>query len=256
MPMGKVIKRPSMLSKKKKKVSEGPSRDTAVDILVALVRERGLDNFESKDEIESYMSDNMPAFYQDRDTGKAIEDAMARLEIDGPLFQESDDYEMTTCDYCHGNEWDPDGPQDDDNHDDCPKCAGTGEIPKDDLGGSLTSEGINEDYDPALVSMLAKFEDDCQDYGYYGDTDMVSVDELIRLGKPQEAAEEMAGAMADQDGGSDKFDQIYDMALDAVEDYMHVEEMRRLAGMPEGKSPHKKGSAKYKKHMAAMHAGG
>lgn len=69
-------------------LSEGPSRDTAVDILVALVKERGLDNFESKDEIESYMSDNMPAFYQDRDTGKAIEDAMARLEIDGPLFQE------------------------------------------------------------------------------------------------------------------------------------------------------------------------
>ena len=199
MPMGKVIKRPSMLSKKKKKVSEGPSRDTAVDILVALVRERGLDNFESNDEIESYMSDNMPAFYQDRDTGKAIEDAMAKLDLD---------------------------------------------------------ESIVEDYDPALVSMLAKFEDDCQDYGYYGDTDMVSVDELIRLGKPEEAAEEMASAMTDEKGGSDKFDQIYDMAKERVEDYMHVEEMRRLAGMPEGKSPHKKGSKKYKAHMAAMHAGG
>ena len=204
MPMGKVIKRPSMLSKKKKKVSEGPSRDTAVDILVALVRERGLDNFESKDEIESYMSDNMPAFYQDRDTGKAIEDAMARLEKDGPLF----------------------------------------------------SEDINEDYDPALVSMLAKFEDDCQEFNYYGDTDMVSVDELIRLGKKEEAAEEMASAMTDEKGGCDKFQSIYDMALDAVKDYMHVEEMRRLAGMPEGKSPHKKGSKKYKAHMAAMHAGG
>ena len=88
---------------------------------------------------------------------------------------EVDDYEMTTCDYCNGSEWDPDGPQDDDNYDDCPKCAGTGEIPKDALGGSLTSEDI--------------------------------------------------------------------------------EVMRKLAGLPEGKSPHKKGTKKYKKHMAAMHAG-
>ena len=28
------------------------------------------------------------------------------------------------------------------------------------------------------------------------------------------------------------------------------------AKMAEGKSPHKKGTEKYKKHMAAMHAGG
>ena len=200
-PMGKMIKRPSpsVFPKKKKKVAEGPSRDSAVDILVALVKERGLDNFDNKDEIESYMSDNMPAFYRDRDTGKAIEDAMAKLDLD---------------------------------------------------------ESIVEDYDPALVSMLAKFEDDCQDYGYYGDTDMVTVDQLLRAGDKEEAVQEMASAMTDEKGGSDKFDDIYSMALDAVEDYMHVEEMRKLAGMPEGKSPHKKGTKKYKAHMAAMHAGG
>ena len=63
-------------------LSEGASREKAVEILVALVKERGLDNFANKDEIESYMADNMPAFYQGRDTGKAIEDAVAKLDID------------------------------------------------------------------------------------------------------------------------------------------------------------------------------
>jgi hypothetical protein len=105
--------------------------------------------------------------------------------------------------------------------------------------------------------MLARFEDDCQEYGYYGDTDMVTVDQLLKQGKKEEAAEEMAGAMADQDGGSDKFDKIYDMALDAVEDYMHepaMAEMRKLAGLPEAEyqgkdvelnKPKRGGSKKY-----------
>jgi hypothetical protein len=98
------------------------------------------------------------------------------------------------------------------------------------------NDEMSEDYNPRLVSMLARFEDDCEEYRYYGDTDMVTVDQLLKQGKKEEAAEEMAGAMADQDGGSDKFDHIYDMALDAVEDYMHepaMAEMRKLAGLPE-----------------------
>lgn len=85
MPMGKMHRRqnPSVFSKKKKKVSESnPRREQAVDILVALVNEKGLDNFSNKDAIESFMSDNMPEFYRGRDTGKAIEDAIAKLGLD------------------------------------------------------------------------------------------------------------------------------------------------------------------------------
>ena len=68
------------------------------------------------------------------DIGESVElKGVGRVWLDVPYLDESDDYEMTTCDYCHGNEWDPDGPQDDDNYDDCPKCSGTGEIPKSDL---------------------------------------------------------------------------------------------------------------------------
>ena len=84
MPMGKLHRRqnPSVFSKKKKVSESNPKREQAVSILVALVNEKGLDNFESKDEIESFMSDNMPEFYRGRDTGKAIEDAIAELGLD------------------------------------------------------------------------------------------------------------------------------------------------------------------------------
>lgn len=82
------------------------------------------------------------------------------------------------------------------------------------------AELIKEGYDPALIKMLADYEDDCEEYRYYGDTDVVTIDQLLKQGRKEDAAEEMAGAMSDQDGGSDKFDHMYDMALDAIEDYM------------------------------------
>lgn len=93
------------------------------------------------------------------------------------------------------------------------------------LGYVMTRDGerttlVKEDYDPALTKMLADYEDACQEYRYYGDTDVVTIDQLLKQGKKEDAAEEMAGAMSDQDGGSDKFDHMYDMALDAIEDYM------------------------------------
>ena len=92
------------------------------------------------------------------------------------------------------------------------------------LGYVMTKDGerttlVKEDYDPALIKMLADYEDACQEYRYYGDTDVVTIDKLLKQGKKEDAAEEMAGAMSDQDGGSDKFDHMYDMALDAIEDY-------------------------------------
>jgi len=55
-----------------------PQRERAAQMLHDLV-EPDIDNFSSRDELESYMADNMPEFYRGRDTGKAIEDAIAML---------------------------------------------------------------------------------------------------------------------------------------------------------------------------------
>ena len=92
------------------------------------------------------------------------------------------------------------------------------------LGYNMTKDGerttlVKEDYDPALIKMLADYQDDCEEHRYYGDTDVVTIDQLLKQGKKEDAADEMAGAMTDQDGGSDKFDHMYDMALDAIENY-------------------------------------
>ena len=99
------------------------------------------------------------------------------------------------------------------------------------------NDEMSEDYNPALVTMLAKFEDECAHYyRYYGDTDMITIDKLLKAGKAEEAAEEMAGAMSDSSGGSNDFDHIYDFAKDLVDDYLHepaMAEMRKLAGLPE-----------------------
>ena len=79
-PLGGMRKRPnpSIFGKAKKKVKEGEARDRAAKILHDLV-EPMIDDFNSMDELESYMSDNMPDFYKGRDTNKAIEDAISML---------------------------------------------------------------------------------------------------------------------------------------------------------------------------------
>lgn len=94
------------------------------------------------------------------------------------------------------------------------------------LGYKMNKQGdrtelVKEDTDPALITMLAKFESACnEDFRYYGDTDVITVGELLKQGKKEEAAEEMASAMSDQDGGSSQFDSVYELALEYVEDYM------------------------------------
>lgn len=182
------------------------------------------------------------------DIGESVElKGVGRVWLDVPYLDESEDTRPCPC--CEGGKGACSHGKDV-----CGTCKGTGKVPAD----FETEEfPLDEDYDPKLVSMLARFEDDCQEHGYYGDTDMVTVDQLLKQGKKEEAAEEMAGAMADQDGGSDKFDEIYDMALDAVEDYMHepaMAEMRKLAGLPEAEyqgkdvelnKPKRGGSKKY-----------
>ena len=122
----------------------------------------------------------------------------------------------------------------------------------------LGENDFEENYDPKLITMLDRFEKESAEFfNYYGDTDVITVDQLLKQGKEEQAAEEMAGAMADQDGGSDKFDQIYDLALDYIENYTvepALAEMRKLAGLPEAEyqgkdvelnKPKRGGSKKY-----------
>jgi len=73
--------------KSKDKVDESnPRREKAVKELVDIVKARGLSQFRNyqgaidRDNVESFMARNMPDDYRGRDTGKAIEDAMAELE--------------------------------------------------------------------------------------------------------------------------------------------------------------------------------
>ena len=76
-----------------------------------------------------------------------------------------------------------------------------------------------------LNELLGRFERECvEDYRYYGDVDAAKVQQHLDRGDMEGAAEEMAGAMTDQDGGSDNFDAIYDVAKDMIDDHMHTAE--------------------------------
>ena len=76
-----------------------------------------------------------------------------------------------------------------------------------------------------LNELLGRFESECvEDYRYYGDVDAAKVQQHLDRGDIEGAAEEMAGAMTDQDGGSDNFDAIYDVAKDMLDDHMHTAE--------------------------------
>ena len=76
-----------------------------------------------------------------------------------------------------------------------------------------------------LNELLGRFERECvEDYRYYGDVDAAKVQQHLDRGDMEGAAEEMAGSMTDQDGGSDNFDAIYDVAKDMIDDHMHTAE--------------------------------
>ena len=71
-----------------------------------------------------------------------------------------------------------------------------------------------------LNSMLAQFEQTCaEDYRCYGNVDAARVDAILNKQGIEAAAEEMAAAMSDQDGGESP-DEVYEIAKDMLEDYM------------------------------------
>ena len=101
----------------------------------------------------------------------------------------------------------------------CPECDGSGCEACDGVGGDI-SEGAGD-----LNELLGRFERECvEDYRYYGDVDAAKVQQHLDRGDMEGAAEEMAGSMTDQDGGSDNFDAIYDVAKDMIDDHMHTDE--------------------------------
>ena len=74
-----------------------------------------------------------------------------------------------------------------------------------------------------LVQMLGKFETKCSEEGYYGDIDAGMISRIVDSGDMEGAAEEMAAAMADQDGGESP-DEIFELAKEMLEDLYHVAE--------------------------------
>lgn len=75
-----------------------------------------------------------------------------------------------------------------------------------------------------LNAMLAQFEQTCaEDYRCYGDVDAARVDAILNKHGIEAAAEEMAAAMADQDGGESP-DEVYEIAKEMLEDYMATAE--------------------------------
>ena len=57
-------------------------------------------------------------------------------------------------------------------------------------------------------------------------------------------------------GGQRMGDFASGRVIDVVNSSSIIDNVLSRLGLDEGKSPHKKGTKKYKKHMAAMHAGG
>ena len=87
-------------------------------------------------------------------------------------------------------------------------------------------EEIEEGADPKLASMIAKFVDDVEaELRYFGQPDAAKVGMLIKQGNVEDAAGEMADAMTDQDGGSDKFDMVMQTAQEYIEAYMSEDEI-------------------------------
>ena len=92
-------------------------------------------------------------------------------------------------------------------------------------GAEPEMEEIEEGADPKLASMIAKFVDDVEiELRYFGQPDAAKVGMLIKQGNVEDAAGEMADAMTDQDGGSDKFDMVMQTAQEYIEDYMSENE--------------------------------
>ena len=114
-------------------------------------------------------------------------------------------------------------------------------------------EEIEEGADPKLASMIAKFVDDVEiELRYFGQPDAAKVGMLIKQGNVEDAAGEMADAMTDQDGGSDKFDMVMQTAQEYIEDYMSENESYEFGSTPRKSEPRKPVSYDPKQSMPSI----
>ena len=152
---------------------------------------------------------------------KAIEDAIKRNGLSPEVIR--DEAESLADMYCDDMGYD--------DHDECVEVIIDTWRRGSDTGRKLSqmfapaNEEIKEGADPKLASMIAKFVDDVEaELRYFGQPDAAKVGMLIKQGNVEDAAGEMADAMTDQDGGSDKFDTVMQTAQEYIEAYMSENE--------------------------------
>ena len=76
-----------------------------------------------------------------------------------------------------------------------------------------------EDDGSKLKALCSKFQDSMEEeFRYFGQCDIAKIGMLVKQGNMEDAAEEMASGFTDQDGGSEKFDSVYERALEELED--------------------------------------
>ena len=119
-------------------------------------------------------------------------------------------------------------------------------------GAEPEMEKIEEGADPKLASMIAKFVDEMSaDMRYFGEPDVAKVGMLLKQGNVEDAAGEMADAMTDQDGGSDKFDMVMQRAKEYIEDE-YMDEGYEFGSEPRKSEPRKPVSYDPKQSMPSI----
>lgn len=85
---------------------------------------------------------------------------------------------------------------------------------------SDTSSTISDEVEQMLDRMLADFEEEAAEMGYYGSVDSREVERFISNGDQHSAAEAMTSAMSDRNGGEAPED-VYYLAVEMFDDMMH-----------------------------------
>ena len=216
------------------------SVDSNVKIMaVAVEKLMGTTMDESWDEVkETELPPHLAKFF-DKD-GNLNPDAQARLDKGRAKRKKSKD--VTPAGY---------GPADDIEED--IKMNSRGKLERDTPYGELPSELEDDDDDDLEARFNKAMKEDEPDYEKVMARQMTKRLQDIRYMVAD--MEDKISQVAQKDNG-DLTDQITTMDKLTTQLYLVLSRAISIVPTYEGKSPHKKGTAKYKKHMAAMHAEG
>ena len=126
----------------------------------------------------------------------------------------------------------------------CPRCDGTGKKIEEGEERSIIA-------DACVEKLVDKFRGEEHQFENLGDLEYAIYSELERLDVEDCIDPDM------EHGGQRIGDFASGGVLDVIDSSSVIDDVMAqldVSDLEEGKSPHKKGSAKYKKHMAAMHA--